>query len=318
MADSDYEDFTEYEFIGASGNSAFDCMVIGYRSRIDTPFSASELESWIIRFEPSATTEGNVSTVFDYGDTSWLTGLWRSLEGPVYVSNSEGIVHIRKDFKKKKGQEAWKEVQLEAQLFGIWGLSDTCVFTWGKAGGKHVMFRFDGKKWNPMPSPEDVSVLHGLSPDLLYAVGPDGTMARWDGQAWKSVRIAAKSHFTGLFVAGPDEMYATTEAGELWEGTSHGWSKRAEAEDSLWDVAKYKGEVWAAGGEQGLLRLKGKTKKLECIKPNVEATAFDARNKLLITTNEILVETDDGANFKGVGRDALRKFRENEPPMWED
>lgn len=318
MAESDYVDEFRYEYIKASGAAANDCVVLGYRAPYGIALSAFELESWVIHFKPSGPGGKELGTVYKYGNAVWLTGLWRSPEGPVYVSDSDGVVRIWLDFEQKREEgAAWEEVKLDARLSGLWGLSDDCVFTWGKVGDDDRMFRYDGRTWHPIPSPGHVSVLHGLSPDFVYAVGYGGLMARWDGHAWTPVRLSVESHFTGLFVAGQDEMYATTEDGELWEGTSHGWAKRAESPEPLLDVAKFQGEVWVAGGEEGLLKLKGGTNELECVKPNIEATSFEVRSRLLITTKDIIIHTDDGVKFGGYGRSALRHFRANKPPLWE-
>jgi hypothetical protein len=315
MANTDYVDACKYEYVGASGKSSRDCMALGYRTPEGVPFSPAELESWIIHFPPEKDRKGNYAVVFEFSDACWLTGLWKSLEGPVYVSNMDGTMHIRRDW-KKKGKEAWEEVELDAQLSGVWGLSDECVFTWVRKGDEHRMFRYDGRQWHPMPSPGDASVLHGVAPDLVYAVGYKGLIARWDGHSWTQLQSPVRHNFTGLFVAGPDEMYATTEHGELLAGTSHGWEKRAKAPGSLLDVAKYKGEVWVAAGEAGLLKLKGTTQELEPIKPNIKATAFDVRGNLLITAGHIVAQSEDGVKFLGAGDQVFERECSSEPPMW--
>ncbi|HZN91610.1 MAG TPA: hypothetical protein VFB81_02865 [Myxococcales bacterium] len=315
MAESDYVDACEYEYLSASGAAFDNCLLLGYRTLAGFPFSPFEMESWVIHYKDEQLPDGTYRITYEYGDARWLTGLWRSLAGPVYVSDAEGLVRICRDY-NKPGPEAWEIVKLDSQLFGIWGLSDSNVWTWGRADKDDRMFRYDGKAWTPMPSPGHVSTVHGLAPDLLYAVGYDGLMARWDGQKWTPISVEVDSNFTGLFVAGPDELYATTEAGELWEGTSHGWSKRATGPGALLDVAKYRDEIWVAAGEEGLLKLKGRTNELECIKPNVHAKSFDVRGNLVITTKELIVGSADGVKFTGRGRDLLRKFREPHRPMW--
>jgi len=315
MLDSDYVDGCRYKYIAASGATITDCLVLGYRTLFDVPFSPFEMESWIMHFEAEGPEDDEVEISFEDGHAGWTTGLWRSLEGPAFVAESDGNLRIWRGDRKKR----WEDVKLGARLRGVWGLSDRCVYAWGQVRDDHRMFRYDGRTWSPMPSPGNISVLHGLASDMLYAVGYEGMMSRWDGQAWKRVPIRVKSNFMGLFVAGPDEMYATTESGELWEGTSHGWSKRAEIEDEpLQDVAKFKGKVWVAGGEAGLLRLKEKTRELECVKPNIEATGFDARGNLLITCEEIVVESKDGKSFMGFGEEVLRETRANKPKLWEE
>lgn len=316
MKKADYVDTCEYEYLSGSGSSSNDCVVLGYRKPSGTPFSPFELESWLIHLMPTRMADGNFKVDFLFGNTRWLTGLWRSPAGVVYISDNQGLVHVCRNL--ERGQQAEREeMPVDAQLSGVWGLSDKCVFTWGRGAGKdNRLFRYDGRAWQPLPSPGYVSTLHGLAPDFLYAVGYDGLMARWDGHTWTPIPLDVESNFTGLFVAGPDEMYATTEGGELWEGTSHGWSKRAEMPGPLLDVAKYKGEIWVAGGEQGLLKLKGGTNELECIKPNIEAKSFDARETLLITTKDFVAYSADGVKFQGRGRETMQQMVGKNVPMW--
>jgi len=317
MTESNYVDACEYEYLSASGGSIEDCLLLGYRTPYGHAFSPSELEAWVIHFTPESHMAGSLRVTYMFGTSGWLTGLWWSPSGTAYVSEIDGTMHVCRDVKNSE-PDAWEEVTLDAQLSGVWGLSEECVFTWGQRNEKNRMYRHDGRKWYSMPSPGDVSVLRGLSPDFLYAVGYGGMMARWDGHAWIPVQIPVKSNFTGLFVAGPDELYATTESGELWEGTSHGWAKRAQSAEGgpLLDVAKFKGEVWVAGGEEGLLRLKGGTNELECVKPNIEAKSFDVRGNLLITTKDFIAQTVDGVKFQARGRDAFEKSRASIPPLW--
>lgn len=317
MSETDYDDACKYEYIKALGPASNDCVVLGYRTLYGFPFSDLEMESWLIHFKPSGPEGKELATLYKYGNACWLTGLWRSKTGVVYVSDGEGFIRTWRDLEPRPGETSWEEVKLEARLHGVWGLSDDCIYTWGRAGETYRMFRYDGRTWNPMPSPGHLSVLRGLSPDFLYAVGYDGMMARWDGHSWTPVRTPVRSNFMGLFIAGPDELYATTEGGELWEGTSHGWSKRSGLEDPLLDVAKFNGEVWVAGGEEGLFKLKAHTQELECAKPNIKATSFAIDGRLIVTTPDIIYHSADGLKFAGYGRGALRHFRGTQPRMWE-
>jgi hypothetical protein len=75
-------------------------------------------------------------------------------------------------------------------------------------------------------------------------------------------------------------------------------------------------DVWVAGGDDGLLRLKGATNELEVVKPNIHAKSFDARGNLLITTKDLIAETFDGQNFSGVGRNSIRNQRDCRTPLW--
>src|SRR6185503_14559732 len=144
MARSDYVDDGNYKYIKASGAAANDCMVLGYRTLCGVPFSPFEMESWVIHFRPEGAKSDEVVLVYEYGKAGWLTGLWRSEEGTVYVADSEGLISTWRDLgPQRREEDAWEEVKLDARLRGVWGLSDECVFTWGRVGEDYRMFRYD-------------------------------------------------------------------------------------------------------------------------------------------------------------------------------
>jgi hypothetical protein len=122
-------------------------------------------------------------------------------------------------------------------------------------------------------------------------------------------------------VVSDDEMWATTEAGELFEGSRDGWALRARNPnkgEALFDVTRWKGNVWVAGGDAGLLRLSGKGKKLEVVKPNVDAVSLDGREHLLAACPGMIVGTADGKSFEAIGKDGLLEFRNNDSPLWDE
>jgi len=82
-------------------------------------------------------------------------------------------------------------------------------------------------------------------------------------------------------------------------------------------VASWKGSIWVAGSDAGLLRLVGKKNRLEVVKPNIDASALDARQDLLIACPGKVSGTSDGKNFESMGDESFLAERGTEPPMWE-
>jgi hypothetical protein len=77
---------THFEYIAVSGRSQDDCCVIGYRAPIERPFSPFALESWVVWFRDTAR--------FLFGVEGWLTGIWRSPAGELYVAEKRAtLIH---------------------------------------------------------------------------------------------------------------------------------------------------------------------------------------------------------------------------------
>lgn len=74
-------------------------------------------------------------------------------------------------------------------------------------------------------------------------------------------------------------------------------------------VAKWKNELWVAGGQLGLFKRKGKSNELECVKPNLTANGFDARENLLISCGDRISNTADGKSFFSSGQGFLAQLR---------
>ena len=303
---------TQYEYIAVSGRAQDDCCVLGYRAPYEQPFSPFTLESWAIFSD-----HGTFSFLF--GVEGWLTGLWRSPRGELYVANNGGMVHLCRKLEDGQDLNAWQRMPVDLQPLGIWGLPDGPVYVWGRKGADTVLHAFDGKSWNPMPCPGAMSQLHGLAPDRLYAGGYEGLLASWDGRTWTRHPLETRANLTGLSMVSEDEIWATTEGGELLEGSRHGWAVRARAPEGepLFDVARWQGDLWVAGGDAGLLRLVDKTQELEVVKPTADATTFDARQSLLMVCQGMVAATADGKRFQSVGSGSFLRFRSKFPPMWE-
>src|SRR5216684_8446096 len=91
---SDDDDVTyEYLYFSASGPSYVDCCFIGYRYSMAFGFSSRETESWVCRIA----LDGDQPTFYaELGTSAWLTRLWRSPLGWVFVSDADGLVRLNR------------------------------------------------------------------------------------------------------------------------------------------------------------------------------------------------------------------------------
>lgn len=278
-----------------SGFSGTDACGIALRSEKGLPFKLEEGDSWALWSGP-----GQYKVLLGFGD--WLTGCWYSPHKRCFFVSSQGYVTVFSDPESDKpGQE---EQQLDAALFGVWGLSDDLVFAWGERGGQGVVFRGDGRVWQEMPAPPGLVIaMHGLRPDLLVAVGAQGLLARWDGRQWIPVELPAGLVLNAVWVVSEDEMFACGPSGILMEGSVHGWAQRLRSEHRLFGVARFANDLWLGLGPDGLGRLD--QQRIEIVKPNIPSNMLDARNELVVTSRLGFVHSRDGKQFSLTAREVL-------------
>jgi hypothetical protein len=245
------------------------------------------------------------------GGLGWFTGLWRSPAGHVYVASADSAVLVNPD----PGVRAapWQVQKLPGTLAGVWGLDDRFVVAWGIHRGKGVMHRFDGAKWSPMESPGEIYGVHGLAPNLVYAVGVKGLIARWDGSRWQKIPSPTKAVLSGVFVADESEMYAVGDQVVL-QGSLHGWTEVAEGAAQMFGVAKWKGDVWIGAAREGLMKLE--RNRLIAVDPDLKAELIDARGELLVSSPDAIAISSDGKEFKKLKVKAVEAIYKDHEPAW--
>ncbi|MCP3098219.1 hypothetical protein LZ198_04920 [Myxococcus sp. K15C18031901] len=299
-------------YYSASGPEVDACAFLGQRYDEERGYKPFESECWVLSFRPKA--GGGLSAMYHFGSTGLLSRLWRSPRGAVFASSvTDAKILFHPDLHGDP-KHRFESMKLGVPLNGVWGLDDNYVLAWGATfeGTRHV-FRYDGKNWNEIPSPDfEVRAMHGLAPDCIYAVGVGGGVASWDGNVWKRFPVPTDEVLNSVFVADPDEIYATGGAGSLLEGSAHGWGRIAEGPVPgmpLFAVVKWKEELWVAAGQFGLFKRVGTQNQIECIKPNLSAVGLDARKNLLISCKDRISESADGQAFFSSGRDFLLNAR---------
>jgi hypothetical protein len=302
-------------YVSASGPRYSDCTFIGRRHRDAYGSNATDSDFWILVNRPENTQDG--LTYMCWGPwTNYITSLWRSSSGIVYVADvtAKAVDVFTNVMDKSSGERRdalpfWPE--------GVWGLDDEHVYTWGSrkdAAGKLEcgVARYDGRNWTEIEAPGFAVIsMHGIAPDLIYACGYHGGMARWDGGSWTTFPMPTAEVLSDVFVAGPDEMYATGMNGALLEGSRNGWHVITRTMDERLPftcVAKWHDQLWVGGGPLGLFRRIGKTDQLECVRQKIFATSFDAREDLVITAETMIAGTSEGTNFRASGINSLMQM----------
>ena len=93
------------------------------------------------------------------------------------------------------------------------------------------------------------------------------------------------------------------DMGRFLEGSIAAWADVMTGPGTMFGVTKWKGDVWVAAGDAGLLKREGN--ELVCLKPNIKATALDGREDLIISAPNMIVVTADGKKFGGRGKNNL-------------
>jgi hypothetical protein len=301
-------------YYGGSGFGIHDCCFLGQHFLTEHGFRPDRGESWVLR--SSQPPPGKLGLQWVCGVPGWHTGMWRSTANHVYVTELCGRIHICRNLDSMADMSTWERVDFKNTIMqGVWGLNDQCVFAWCKIGLRPSMLFWNGKTWAEMPAPpEEVAGMHGTSPELVYAVGANGLIARWDGRAWTRALVPTQEFLISVHVESADEMYAVGHGAALWEGSASGWGKVADGPGVLQGVAKFGGEVWVGGQKQGLL--KRERNKLTVVNPDLHVNALDSRKVLLITTYDEIAETTDGKSFTTKAKSVLGKFRDPQTPLW--
>jgi hypothetical protein len=296
-----------HQYAFATGRSRNECHVLGHRFDEAIGFRPEAGESWVLRF-----TDTTIDNLF--WKPGWFTGLWEAPSRAIYVSDAYSKVFYRAP--GADSAAARQGVDLEGTLTGLAGVDEENVFVWGRQGGKPVMYLGRRERWRPIPAPGFVIGLHGPRPDLVFAVGEAGMIARWDGSAWHNMPSGTDRTLSSVFVESEDEVYACGHGKQLLQGSVHGWVRVLEHSAPLRAVVKWKGDVWvAAGGDEGLSQLQNG--KLVSIKPNLKATQIDARHNLLITCPDKVVDTVDGKKFVATTLSGFEEMSGRAPATWE-
>lgn len=288
----------------ASGESHLNCHVIGYRYPEDEGFSYDRGESYIIELAGDL-----LCTRYK---SRWLTGLWRSRQGNVYVTDAgRAIIHL------SAGMDTpIHDKDIEFSPFGIWGLDDEHVYAWGRSGSESRLSFWNGRVWEEIAPPRSpITALHGVSSELLFAVVNDGSIVRWDGVTWKEMATPGDYALRSVFVVSEDEVYACASAGWLLQGSIHSWTELTYLREELATVVKWNEEVWVGSlGDSGLCRLAGL--KLESIKPKMQTDRCEAGESLLISAGNLIASTQNGTDFRGRLVAAFAENVKDNTPLW--
>lgn len=281
-----------HAFGAVAGPSTRDCHVIGYRYPAgQSPLSG---ESWVLR-----TVGERIAPVM--GGAVNLTEMWRSPTGQVFIAETEGRVHHNPD--PRPGAAPWRIYEVPFLVRGVWGMGEELVVAWGIRDSQPQLCQYDGHEWTMEPAPPVLPLcIRGLGADSLLAVGHDGRIARWDGEAWQELESPVRSRIGGLHVTA-ERAVACTSEGELLVGKGDEWSVAARWKGPLRDVAIWRDEVWAASTSDGLLKVMDG--ELQVVRSSIRSHHLLAADALLQSSDDLVGMTEDGKTFVGFRLDGF-------------
>jgi len=300
-----------WRYRGVSGLSVDDFHFLADRYDDTYGWAEDMAESWVGRV-----VGGKMHLLLAH--PGWLTRLWRAPSGRAWVSEGGARTGVHVETSGELALPRWNFTSLPGVLGGVWGLDESHVFAFGQRvrppGIGGIVHLWDGARWSETPPPPGLFVgMHGLRPDLVYAVG-DGVVGRWDGLRWERVPAATRAMLSAVRVVSDDEIHACGAGHRVMERGARAWVGRDIAGGGLTSLGVFGAKVLVAAGERGILSVEGD--RLAVWAKDVPATQIDARGDLLAACPGELVVSRDGAEFARFPIGTFREATKDSRPLW--
>lgn len=222
--------------------------------------------------------------IFEVDD--WLADMWIAPNGTIYCPG-EDLIHYR-------SRGTWRSTDLptESVLSSVWGLANDDVY----AVGKGCILRLTGNAWTYLwrGSKRYVDRIAGRENDL-YAVGRRGLVVHYDGQSWRVVDFPTNENLNAITIVNGD-VWIVGAHGIVSRGDKDRWLLLEFEEVDFLDVIPHRGEVYIAGGEDGLFRVDGEDLIVE--RDDVVAGRLASDGSTLYVSGGSTISSFDGKKWK--------------------
>jgi hypothetical protein len=222
---------------------------------------------------------------------SWLTSLWVSKNGEVFVCSMDGDIHLFKDNK-------WEIMKLgsEYSLNDIWGSGER-VYCCGMNG---ALFELRDNEFSKIDSKikQDFQKLRGDSEAGLYIIGESGTLYFFDSSDIHQLDSPANLFWMSLLYVSEEEVFLCGEQGAVFKGKGDRWEKMESEDIDYWDMEMYEGTVMIGSEEGGLGKIDGTS--IVPVSPNVKTAGLKVIGPKLYSFYLDNLNIYDGLEWKHV------------------
>jgi hypothetical protein len=158
-------------------------------------------------------------------------------------------------FSRDNLQGSWREVLIPdvaryGELFRIRAIANS-VYACGQSS---QIYKLQSGGWTHFDQgildlgAETLEDIDGSAPDDIYAVGLLGTIAHYDGRAWRLLDSPTNQHLSNVRCVSRDEIYICGNNGTVFRGNQHAWTFIGEpaSEVSYWGMDLFNGELYLA------------------------------------------------------------------------
>lgn len=250
-------------------------------------YDGESFNSYVFReSDVSGATGENVRDAL-YEQPVAFTDIWRSTDGTLFVSDSDGRVHVGSG-------EAWHaEPVSPSPLNTVRQLPSGQIYAGGDDGSIYARRE---SAWQPLGASLGAKVLGiaGLSPDDLYVCGEDALLAHHDGRAWRRIDLPTRAILSGVLCLAPGDVLVCAQDGTLFRGSADRWHQHPYPGRSFYRVMFWRNRILIAAGKDGLMELSGT--RLVPVKDNIAVYRVGGVEAYLTVAGGNL-----GARFDGVG-----------------
>jgi hypothetical protein len=128
-------------------------------------------------------------------------------------------------------------------LRGVWGSSDHDVWAVGDEG---AIVHFDGQAWSHSKSGtlENLTGVHGVTPNEIWVSGEKGAILQWNGSSWIQASEAKGLTLLSIWASGPKDVWAAGMDGEGDAGMVYRWDGTKWAAQGIPGATS----IWAVSG----------------------------------------------------------------------
>jgi hypothetical protein len=156
------------------------------------------------------------------------------------------------------GTQVSQGASVVAPLNDVHGLSRQVLFAAGGYNNSPRVYRFDAGTggWQTegieaIPTANSpLEAVWVVNDRLAYAVGGGGTVLRWDGSEWGSIRGPSTERLMSVVAFGRNSVYVTTSNGKIYRSNGATWQQQLPTfgNDILYDIAATSPEdIWVVG-----------------------------------------------------------------------